>query len=168
MRIGTGEFLVQKITQEKSAILTKTLNSVKCPCIILCAKMYQYSHYTNFLQEEFTYFGMKALTNFGREVLEQFGTEIHNRKIRKVLKYFLNYTNFLWIIYHAQLSRNPHLTYYENYVLLEKPNLVSLTSPTHLFSTYLILLTLSRFLRLNLNYKKLLKCVKTTSFYVRI
>ena len=56
------------------------------------------SHFTYCLQEEWAHFGVRLLTYFCQKGLGQF--EIENKqKICNIHKMFLNFINFLWIIF---------------------------------------------------------------------
>ena len=76
--------------------------NTKSSGIIFCAKMSWYSNYKYCLQEESTHFGERVST---RLIWGTFWSGIHfsienyKRKISNIHKYFLNYTNFLWIFF---------------------------------------------------------------------
>ena len=112
MWVGSIEkFWIHRITQDKSAILTKILNYTNFSCI--CIKMLQYSHDTYCLQEQWTHFGLRVLTHFSLPASAQFGIENQKQKVNDIYKCFLNYMNFSWIILCGKLSWNP------NYLLLD-------------------------------------------------
>ena len=113
----SGDFGSKKIT-EKSAIFTKVLNYAKTSGIIFCPKMYQSFQCTYCLQKELTHLSVMVVTHFGLKVLGQFGMENRKQKNSNILKDFLNYTIFLMNNVYNKLSRNPHFTYYPNYLLL--------------------------------------------------
>lgn len=106
---------------KKSAIYAKILNYINFSCIVFCVKISWFSYYIYCLQEEPNHFGLRVSTHFGLEVLEQFDIENHKRRIGNIEKYFLNNTNFSWLIFYNKRWQNPHFTYYQTIYLLTNP-----------------------------------------------
>ena len=77
-KFGVLKYFGSKIVQGK---LIKFWTMVSLSCIILCTKMFQYSHYLYCSQEESKYFCLRVLTHFCLEVTAQFfGGKNHTRK----------------------------------------------------------------------------------------
>ena len=72
----------------------------------------------------------------------------------------LNYNNCSCIMFHAKLSRNSHFTHY----LHTTQATHYLPTPISFISDLAYITRINPILWLNLNYKKLLKCVNTTNF----
>ena len=102
----TGTFWAQRITQEKSAILTKVLNHTKSSCRIFCTKK----------SEDF---GLRVFIPFSLKVTEQFWKENQKRKISNIDKIFLIFTNISFITFYAKLSQISHFTYCPKYLLID-------------------------------------------------
>ena len=80
---GIGTFWAQKVIQEKLTKFRKILNCIKSPCIMLCAKLFGYSHYIYCLQEESIHFGLRVLKKFDLKVSGRFGQSIMQEKLPK-------------------------------------------------------------------------------------
>ena len=102
----TETILAQRITQEKSAILTKALNRTKSSCIIFCTKK----------SEDF---GLRVFIHLSIKVTEQFWKENQKREISTIDKDFLNFTNISFITFYAKLSQISHFTYCPKHLLID-------------------------------------------------
>ena len=82
------------------------------------------------LQEEWTHCSTGAFWSGDNGT---FWAQNYARKIISIHKYFLNYSNFLWISFYAKLCRNPYFACYSNYLWLDSPNFMLLPNPLFIF-----------------------------------
>ena len=125
-----------------------------------------YYHYAYWLQEESTHFGLRVSTQFG---IENYKKRIGNiPKIFRIIPTFFIFVFFHGIFY-IELWQNFHPKYYvhtnQTTYYLTHPVLCHYP-PRNLFISDLAYSTRTNsFLWSNLNYKKLLKWVNTTTNY---
>ena len=77
-----------KKSKEKLTKLINILNYIKSLCTIFLVKMFRYSHYIYYLQEESTHFHRRVLINFGQSIRTFWTQKITQEKSTKIIKIF--------------------------------------------------------------------------------
>ena len=124
---GYQSILSLKNYAKKLKKFTKFLNYIKSSCVIFCDKMFKYSHYIYYLQDESTNFGVRVLRNFDLRCQNILSQKNHTKKLTK----FRNIFELLQVFIHNFFSRNVSIS----------PNHILPTRTKNLFVTYQLLYT---------------------------